>query len=753
MFFLDPHSDAWFEIIGENESVVASFASTTGAAFNRYYGEHPYSNVGYAIGSCNLGNRTDPAFIIGQVEPSGDAMAPDLVIRGHNVGFGTRSPGTDRIRVEGDARVTGTLTTENLVVLSASSGLSYSDQLVVENSGTDVAAIVRQLGTNSVAEFYKNQDLALVIRQDGNVGIGTTNPRHQLEVAQRARLNSVQTSLLVADTPTSGDGNMVTAGGINVGGGIVATSLDVYGGAAVTLTVDPGEQAKITNVAYAPNNLRFRVTGEGNVGIGVEDPVARLQVQGNVLPSEDATHNLGSNAIRWGSLFLSSNLDIAGAVLSNVSGALATTDLRANNATIQTSLTHTGLTASRALIIDANQRIAASAVTSTELGRLSGVTSAVQTQLNNRLALTGGTLTGRLTINSGTAGGPGLSVSQTNAAIASFFDPEVSATVPVFHIADGGNVGVGTATPTHKLHIYASNATNNDYESAGILLQNAGLGETGLAFHTQAMGTNAWVLGINSNQTRLDIAYGTQSSQMDDASVDLTILGTGSVGIGRTDPGALLDVAGGIRAMSSIRLSNVAGYMSGIDATGNQLDLINAATGNVRILYNSTNGDRLIFRETSKGAESVFDTNGNLGVGTGAPLQRLHVAENVLVGKAANGTATASSNQGGPLHRQGGWTAQGGTHTIAFPTYCMGDNSAGTLHIQVSNKSLAATSKVANITLSFIKRATQPVDLFLISTHKSSTLITCTVVAQSNSDITVTTDSDCYVAWTSIGAF
>lgn len=52
--------------------------------------------------------------------------------------------------------------------------------------------------------------------------------------------------------------------------------------------------------------------------------------------------------------------------------------------TISTS----NLTASRALISDASGKVAISAVTSTELGYLDGVTSAIQTQLNSKLAAT-----------------------------------------------------------------------------------------------------------------------------------------------------------------------------------------------------------------------------------------------------------------------------------------------------------------------------------------------------------------------------
>lgn len=43
--------------------------------------------------------------------------------------------------------------------------------------------------------------------------------------------------------------------------------------------------------------------------------------------------------------------------------------------------------------------LVSSSVTSTELGRLSGVTSSIQTQLNDKLNLSGGTLTGTLTLN------------------------------------------------------------------------------------------------------------------------------------------------------------------------------------------------------------------------------------------------------------------------------------------------------------------------------------------------------------------
>ena len=60
-----------------------------------------------------------------------------------------------------------------------------------------------------------------------------------------------------------------------------------------------------------------------------------------------------------------------------------------------TTITSSNLTASRALVSNSSGKVAVSSVTSTELGYVSGVTSAIQTQLNNKVtgntAITGAT--------------------------------------------------------------------------------------------------------------------------------------------------------------------------------------------------------------------------------------------------------------------------------------------------------------------------------------------------------------------------
>lgn len=71
-------------------------------------------------------------------------------------------------------------------------------------------------------------------------------------------------------------------------------------------------------------------------------------------------------------------------------------------------LTTTGLTASKAVVTDGSSNLLSSTTTATEVGYLSGVTSAIQTQFTGKLSLTGGTMTGAFIAASGTLAAPGI---------------------------------------------------------------------------------------------------------------------------------------------------------------------------------------------------------------------------------------------------------------------------------------------------------------------------------------------------------
>lgn len=91
------------------------------------------------------------------------------------------------------------------------------------------------------------------------------------------------------------------------------------------------------------------------------------------------TDNIGANA---------GNIELLSSDGSTASTVAGSTNLLTGLTNI---LPINALTASRALISDGNGKISTSSVTSTQLGRLSGVTSSVQTQINNINTLIGNT--------------------------------------------------------------------------------------------------------------------------------------------------------------------------------------------------------------------------------------------------------------------------------------------------------------------------------------------------------------------------
>lgn len=106
-----------------------------------------------------------------------------------------------------------------------------------------------------------------------------------------------------------------------------------------------------------------------------------------------------------------------------------------------------GLTASRAVVTDGSSDLAVSATTSTEIGYVSGVTSAIQTQINSKQA-TGSyvtSLTGDVTAN-----GPGSAVSQVN------------------------SVGGSTAASIHSAVVQVASATTFNVPSSLVMRDGSG---------------------------------------------------------------------------------------------------------------------------------------------------------------------------------------------------------------------------------------------------------------------------------------
>ena len=240
-----------------------------------------------------------------------------------------------------------------------------------------------------------------------------------------------------------------------------------------------------------------------------------------------------------------------------------------------------------------------------------------------------------------------------------------------------GNVGIGAPSPGSALDVKTAGAADFPLTIRSNIDNNGGY--TGIKFGWEG-GTNyrkaaIIVQGTSGNvQPKFHIALDNtaDSSDADLNDIKLTILPTGNVGMGTTDPGAKLEVAGqvkitgGIPAAGKVLTSDATGLASWVTptvgpsywtASGN--NIYNSNTGKVGIgtqsptfplevngwaavsgsnagfylyprdgsgtawgLYNPT-GDAL---KIWNGSDRVtIDNTGNVGIGTASPDYKLHV--------------------------------------------------------------------------------------------------------------------------------
>lgn len=145
-----------------------------------------------------------------------------------------------------------------------------------------------------------------------------------------------------------------------------------------------------------------------------------------LIPTNDNYYTLGSDDKEWTNLYVkevhcakytfinSVSLEYRGGTTGHVGSNLTIdghelVDYDSLAKSVLGSYTTSTVTANRALVSSSSGKLSASSITSTELGYLDGVTSNIQTQLNGKAAsshshsylpLSGGTITGDLTVNS-----------------------------------------------------------------------------------------------------------------------------------------------------------------------------------------------------------------------------------------------------------------------------------------------------------------------------------------------------------------
>ena len=165
-----------------------------------------------------------------------------------------------------------------------------------------------------------------------------------------------------------------------------------------------------------------------------------------------------------------------------------------------------------------------------------------------------------------------------------------------------GEVGIGTVTPTHKLHIYSAAPTG------GIGLKVESGNATNWIQNKCTAGS--WQIGSTGS--------GFQLYNDDTAAYRFTVSNAGNVGIGTTSPGEKLTVAGKIEIKS-----------------GNWLVLRNSDNSNYGSIRGASDTSNDITINTN--SEVIrFKQNGNVGIGNTGPNNKLEISD--------TGTGTGSTH-------------------------------------------------------------------------------------------------------------
>ena len=262
----------------------------------------------------------------------------------------------DVLQANIDGAVTGpaSSTADHLAAFSNTTGKIIKDSGLTTSSIS--SAITKVNGIASGAEVNQNAFSTVIA---GGTSLAATSKTDSLTLTASGPIT------------ISGSGKTATIG-------ISAATTSSAG------SMSAADKTKLDGIATGANKYTHPTTS-GNKHIpsgGSSGQILKWSADGTATWGAEKTYTLSS----FGVTATAAELNYVDGVTSNIQ-----TQLNGKQATIEgaaSTITGADLTANRALISNASGKVAISAVTSTELGYLDGVTSAIQTQLNGKAAST-----------------------------------------------------------------------------------------------------------------------------------------------------------------------------------------------------------------------------------------------------------------------------------------------------------------------------------------------------------------------------
>jgi len=238
---------------------------TTNPATLLQIGDDPTSaTYGVGIDSTGQGNFT------GIITAQSGVHIDDSIVHIGDTNTKIRFPAVDTFTVEtsGDEklRVGSTGKLQVYRGTSTTGKTSGSEAFTVGNGAGSHRFAVYPDGTTVIGGAGDIADNNIILQNDGKIGIGTTNPAHDLDVYLSGRLNELGQGgygLLVGPGSNTGGFTYMSTGDIEIS--TSQTSKDIVFSDAVG------------------GNERMRLTGStGRLGIGSDKPTEKLDVDGNV---------------------------------------------------------------------------------------------------------------------------------------------------------------------------------------------------------------------------------------------------------------------------------------------------------------------------------------------------------------------------------------------------------------------------------------------------------------------------------------
>ncbi len=248
---------------------------------------------------------------------------------GGNVGIGTNNP-SQRLDVSGGIRAnTITLSTgavNGYILRSDASGNAtwvVNSSTTIQDADGDTRITVENSADEDIIRFYTVNSQRMHISSLGNIGIGITNPTQQLHVANDVLIGGGDLFLVDTNEKIGSDGNDIfihtngteslrigSTGNVGIGTNMTSNTTRILqlhstsaGRAGIQITYDGigvtsssgirfGYDASGHTILYnyqnsdiymGTNNVeRMRILSGGNIGIGTNNPLSTLDINGSI---------------------------------------------------------------------------------------------------------------------------------------------------------------------------------------------------------------------------------------------------------------------------------------------------------------------------------------------------------------------------------------------------------------------------------------------------------------------------------------